>query len=85
MRVVLLLMFVVFASAAPSHAPDLIPAAYLSPQYVAPPDAPASIVVVGKDEPGERLVVAVAMYVPGSGDSGKRSHRRPLTPLLSGA
>ena len=57
MRVVPLLMFVVFASAAPSQAPDLIPAAYLSPQYVAPPDAPSSIVVVGNDEPGDRLVV----------------------------
>lgn len=30
---------------------------YLAPQYVAPPAAPSSIVVAGKDEPGERLVV----------------------------
>jgi protocatechuate 3,4-dioxygenase beta subunit len=57
MRVASLLAFVVLASAAPSQAPDLIPAPYLSPKYVAPQNAPSSIVVAGKGEPGERLIV----------------------------
>ena len=35
----------------------LIPAPYLAPKYVAPPDAPSSIVMAGKDEPGERFIV----------------------------
>ena len=30
---------------------------YLSPKYVAPQDAPSSIVVAGKEEPGERMIV----------------------------
>jgi protocatechuate 3,4-dioxygenase beta subunit len=34
-----------------------IVAEYLAPQYTAPDDAPSSVVVAGKDEPGERLVV----------------------------
>src|SRR5438270_8301822 len=34
-----------------------IVAEYLAPQYTAPDDAPSSIVIAGKDEPGERLVV----------------------------
>ena len=35
----------------------LIPALYLADKYVAPPDAPSSVVIAGPDEPGERLVV----------------------------
>ena len=35
----------------------MIHAAYLAPQYTAPVDAPSSVVIAGKDEPGERLVV----------------------------
>src|ERR1700730_17497090 len=58
MRVPSLLTFVVLAAAAPSsQAPALIPAPYLSPKYVAPQNAPSSIVVAGKGEPGERLIV----------------------------
>jgi protocatechuate 3,4-dioxygenase beta subunit len=30
---------------------------YLKPQYTAPQDAPASIVIAGTDEPGARMVV----------------------------
>ena len=53
-----LLLLIVFASAAPSsQEADLIPASYLSPQYVAPPNAPSRVVVAPKGEPGERLVV----------------------------
>ena len=57
MRVATLLTFVVLASAAPSQAPDLIPAPYVSPKYVAPKSAPSSIVVGGREEPGKRLIV----------------------------
>lgn len=57
MRVSPLLLLVVFTAAASSQEPKLIPAPYLAPQYLARPDASSSIVVAGKDEPGERLVV----------------------------
>src|SRR5687768_10518117 len=58
MRVASLLAFVVLASAAlSSQGPELIPAPYLSPKYVAPANAPSSIVVAGKDERGERFIV----------------------------
>lgn len=56
MRRALPLALAVLISAAPSSQ-ELIPAPYLSPRYVAPPDAPWSIVVTGKDEPGERFIV----------------------------
>ena len=52
-----LLTFIVLASAAQAQAPELVPAPYLSPKYLAPQNAPSSIVVAGPDEPGERLVV----------------------------
>ena len=32
-------------------------AQYNAPQYTAPEDAPSRVVIAGKDEPGERLVV----------------------------
>ena len=35
----------------------LIPPTYLAPRFEAPPDAPSSIVIAAKDEPGERLIV----------------------------
>jgi protocatechuate 3,4-dioxygenase beta subunit len=57
MHVAALLPLVVLASAAPSQAPGLIPVPYLSPRYLAPKNAPSSIVVAGKQEPGERLIV----------------------------
>jgi len=57
MRVGLLLMLITFGITGSSQEPELIPAPYLSPQYVAPLVAPSSIVVVGNNEPGNRLVV----------------------------
>lgn len=41
-----------------SAAADLIPSEYVTEKYVAPRDAPSSIVVAGPEEPGERFVVA---------------------------
>ena len=52
-----LLLLLAFAATASSQEPELIPAPYLAPQYVAPLNAPSSIVVAPKSEPGERLVV----------------------------
>jgi protocatechuate 3,4-dioxygenase beta subunit len=52
-----LFTFVVLASAVQSQVPELVPAVYLSPKYMAPQNAPSRIVVAGPDEPGERLVV----------------------------
>lgn len=49
----LALLFATFGAAAA----DLIPAEYVTEKYVAPSDAPSSIVVAGTEEPGERLVV----------------------------
>jgi protocatechuate 3,4-dioxygenase beta subunit len=40
-----------------SDARPLIPAPYLQPPFLASPDAPFSIVIPAKDEPGERLIV----------------------------
>jgi hypothetical protein len=40
-----------------AQAPELIPAPYLSPQYTAPANAPSSVLVAGRDERGDRLVV----------------------------
>src|SRR5688572_2151159 len=57
MRTGFLLTLVVLASGAASHVLAQIPAAYLSPRYVAPQNAPSTVVVVDKDEPGERLIV----------------------------
>lgn len=57
MRVTAFFTFVVLTSLAAPRAQDIIPPAYLSPRYVAPLDAPSSIVVAGKEEPGERMVV----------------------------
>ncbi|MDQ2654826.1 MAG: hypothetical protein M3Z20_17465 [Chloroflexota bacterium] len=50
---VLALLFVTFGSVAA----DLIPAEYVTEKYVAPHDAPSSIVVARTEEPGERFVV----------------------------
>src|SRR4051794_16485678 len=38
--------------------PEFIIPEFLTPQYTAPENAPSSVVIAGKDEPGERLVVA---------------------------
>lgn len=45
------------APTAQSQAPELIPRVYVASQYTAPPDAPFSIVIADKDEPGDRLIV----------------------------
>jgi protocatechuate 3,4-dioxygenase beta subunit len=58
MRVALSLLLVVLGAVIVSSQEDeLIPAPYLAPQYTAPRDAPASVVMAGANEPGERLVV----------------------------
>jgi protocatechuate 3,4-dioxygenase beta subunit len=57
MRVALLFTVAVLASVAASQAQEWIPPVYLSPKYVAPRDAPSSIVVAGKEEAGERMIV----------------------------
>ena len=49
----LALLFVTLGSAAA----DLIPSEYVKEKYVAPDNAPSSIVVAGTEEPGERFVV----------------------------
>jgi protocatechuate 3,4-dioxygenase beta subunit len=51
------LTFLVLGLALQAQAPDLVPAPYLSPEYLAPLNAPSSIVIAGPNEPGERLVV----------------------------
>ena len=55
MRIVSLLALILVMSG--SAAAELIPKEYLAAKYVAPPNAPSSIVVAGPDEPGERFVV----------------------------
>jgi protocatechuate 3,4-dioxygenase beta subunit len=56
MRIVAFLVVLVLASAA-SGQEQLVPAPYLAAKYVAPQNAPSSVVIAGKNEPGERLVV----------------------------
>jgi protocatechuate 3,4-dioxygenase beta subunit len=55
MRIASLLTLLLVTSG--SAAADLIPAEYVTKKYVAPDDAPSSIVVAGPEEPGERFVV----------------------------
>lgn len=57
MRIAPFLVVVVLASAASGQEPELIPAPYLAPKYVAPQNAPSSVVIAGKNEQGARLVV----------------------------
>ena len=45
------------AAGAGAHANDLVPTPYTIAKYTAPADAPSHIVVAGKEEPGERLIV----------------------------
>lgn len=56
MRIVTLAA-VLLAGAAGTQTESLIPPPYLSPKYLALPDAPSNIVVAGPSEPGQRLVV----------------------------
>jgi protocatechuate 3,4-dioxygenase beta subunit len=57
MRIVMTLAAVLLAGAAGTQTESLIPPPYLSPKYLALPDAPSNIVVAGPKEPGQRLVV----------------------------
>jgi len=58
MRVAMLLIAsVLLASPARPQDTELIPKAYLAPQYVAPPDARSHTTVAGRDERGDRLIV----------------------------
>jgi len=71
MRIASLLAFVALASGTlASQEPVLIPAPFLAPKYVAPPDAPSSIVIAGKDEPGERFIVTGRMLAEGTPVAG---------------
>jgi protocatechuate 3,4-dioxygenase beta subunit len=53
----LLLSFATLCVPVSSQGQELIVPEYLAPQYTAPPDAPSTVVIAGKDEPGQRLVV----------------------------
>jgi protocatechuate 3,4-dioxygenase beta subunit len=53
----MLIASVLLASTASPQDPELIPAPYLAPRYVAPPDAPSITVIAGRNEPGDRLIV----------------------------
>ena len=58
MRIALSLLLVGLTAAIVSSQEDeLVPAPYLAPQYTASSDAPASVVIAGSNEPGERLIV----------------------------
>src|SRR5688572_2122408 len=57
MRVALLTTVVVLASAVASQAQDWVPPVFLTPKFVAPHDAASNIVLAGKEEPGERMIV----------------------------
>jgi protocatechuate 3,4-dioxygenase beta subunit len=58
MRATVLIGFLLSVSAAAfSQTSQLIPDSYLAPKYVAPVDAPSSIVIAGTNERGDRFVV----------------------------
>src|SRR5437762_3452934 len=50
-------LFVAMSLSVLAQTTGFIVAEYLAPQYTAPDEAPSSVVIAGKDEPGERLVV----------------------------
>jgi protocatechuate 3,4-dioxygenase beta subunit len=56
-RQILLAFLLLAAVVNGQSSPDLVPAVYLEAKYLAPPEADSSIVLAGRDEPGERLVV----------------------------
>jgi protocatechuate 3,4-dioxygenase beta subunit len=70
MRIALLLTVVVLASVAALHAQDYIHPPYLSSKYMAPQDAPSTIVVAGKEESGDRLIVTGQATVGGKPAAG---------------
>ena len=51
------LLIVLAVPHAASQTPELITPEYLAPQFTAPPNAPSNVVVAGRDEPGDRLIV----------------------------
>ena len=57
MRVGVLIASLLLATAVWPQGTDLIPAPYLAPKYVAPPDAPSDAIIAGRDERGDRLIV----------------------------
>jgi protocatechuate 3,4-dioxygenase beta subunit len=57
MRVALVVGVLLLGSTAWPQETELIPAPYLAPKYVAPPDAPSDTVIAGRGEPGEPLIV----------------------------
>src|SRR5687767_13834259 len=81
------------ASLAQQQPPPLIQPGYLAPRFVAPRDAPSSIVIAAKDEPGDRLIVSgrvldgnrpvagVSIYVVQADASGRYSTTFPDTDL----
>src|SRR5918993_5795697 len=71
----------------------LIPPTYLAPRFEVPPNAPSSIVIAVKGEPGERLIVSgrvldgarpvagVSIYVVQADANGRYSTENPDTDL----
>ena len=57
MRVAVVLLLVALCVPILAQTTGFTLAEYLAPQYTAPEDAPSRVVIAGKDEPGERLVV----------------------------
>ncbi len=57
MRSRMLLLVVFFGVVLSSQDAELIPAPYLAAEYTAPIGASSNLVIAGRDEPGERLVV----------------------------
>jgi protocatechuate 3,4-dioxygenase beta subunit len=57
MRTTLLSLFFGCGATLLHQEAELIPAPYLAPRFTAPPAAPSTIVVAGRAEPGERLIV----------------------------
>lgn len=57
MRRALLLLFLLSGVVVSSQEDELVPAPYLADRYTAPADAPASVIIAGASEPGERLIV----------------------------
>ena len=58
MRVAALIVIQAFVLPEVGAQAPYFPDVYLAPQFEAPADAPARVVVAGADEPGERLVVS---------------------------
>lgn len=66
----LVISVVILASVAVFHAQDDIHLPFLRSKYVAPQDAPSTVVVAGREEPGERLIVTGQATVRGKPTAG---------------